>query len=79
MQPVKQKAAEHIVSISGIQDIIVCPDHPENWIEEQYTLGKLLDTTEFCHCCIGDCSDYCKICNRTLSQILDRHKKDSTE
>jgi hypothetical protein len=74
MKPIMQKAPAHIVSISGIIDIIVCPDHRNNWIEEQYTQGQLLDTTQFCNCCTDDCSDLCQMCNRTFAQITARNK-----
>jgi len=73
MKPILQNATAQIKSISGIQTIIVCPDHRNNWIEEQYTQGQLLDTTQFCNCCTADCSDLCQMCNRTLAQVLARN------
>jgi hypothetical protein len=63
MKPVILEAPAFITEQTGATMIMVCEAHPRNWIEEQYIKGQEPDTTQFCNCCTGDCTPFCRSCD----------------
>ena len=62
MKPVLRKAGSRTVLENKSLELI-CPLHPRVWCEEFTENGEYPDTIEFCECCSGDCTPFCKNCD----------------
>lgn len=63
MQAIIGKAPQEWTDAVGITEIVICPEHPQNFMEIYLNHGELPDASEFCDCCTGDCSSFCRNCN----------------
>jgi hypothetical protein len=64
MKSVIGKAPAEWTDEVGITEIVVCPEHRMSYREIYLNNGQLPDTSEFCDCCTGECSPFCKSCDQ---------------
>ena len=63
MKAMLGKAPAYLIDATGVTEILICPAHPKNWIEEYLANGEHPDTSQFCNCCTDDCSPFCRSCD----------------
>jgi len=63
MEPQLQNRPAVLLNETEATQILACPAHPNNWIELHFLNGKHPDTTQFCNCCTGDCTPFCRNCD----------------
>jgi hypothetical protein len=63
MQAKLIKASSLITRLNdGITEILICPMHPDMWVEEYTIDGSYPDIDSFCGHCGGRCDDDCAVC-----------------